>query len=755
MLNASLGTVGVWLAFVASVVGAIVLVVGLVRQRGGAPTLAQGLARASANDIRLNGAPISALGRGDGRIFAPVMVLGGLLATGAMERALVTHDFNIVFVAENNSKVTPLLYSITGLWSALAGSILLWGLVLTIFATIFVWRYRQVASDAVIRWATLVLYIVTAFFFGMMLGPANPFVTTRNVLSGLGPNSLLQDNPLVAIHPPLLYTGFVGFTIPFAFAIGMLATGRISDRWQIECRRWTLVAFTFLSVGIVLGAWWSYQVLGWGGFWGWDPVENAALLPWLCGTAYLHSVLVQERRGLMRVWNLSLSVATFALTILGTFLTRSGVIQSVHAFSESSIGPILIGFFFAVVIVGFGLIAWRGDRLRSPGGIDAPLGREGAFLLNNLLFVGFAFVVLLGTLYPILYQAVTQQQVNVAAPFFNTVAVPVGLALLFLMAVAPALSWRKINAAMLWQRLAIPVWAGVLTVVLCVAFGLRGFSPLIGFGLGAFAASTAARALVLSVRATRNRHVGWWRGLIGRTNGGMVVHLGVIVMAVGIIAATTYRQQTELALHRGDAVTFNGHRFQFEGLRTVNSPSKQSHEALVKVDGGVFTPATTSFGNSRNSVGTPAIDSGAFGDVYLTFDQVGGLGDTSGSSPIPNLPAGSVAIGVVVEPLLAWLWAGGLLVGLGGLLALVPGSRRRATDPVSAPSDLVTRSASRHEDGANAHSSGSNGGRAGGDGRGTGNAETEALPDVPAELEPAGNAAGHDGVPVESGAPST
>ncbi len=345
----------------------------------------------------------------------------------------------------------------------------------------------------------------------------------------------------------------------------MLATGRIGDRWQIECRRWTLVSFTFLSVGIVLGAWWSYQVLGWGGFWGWDPVENAALLPWLCGTAYLHSVLVQERRGLMRVWNLSLSVATFALTILGTFLTRSGVIQSVHAFSESSIGPLLIGFFFVVVIVGFGLIAWRGDRLRSPGGIDAPLGREGAFLLNNLLFVGFAFVVLLGTLYPILYEAVTQQQVNVAAPFFNTVAVPVGLALLFLMAVAPALSWRKINAPVLWQRLAIPAWIGVLTVVLCVAFGLRGFAPLIGFGLGAFAAATAARALVLSVRATRVRHVGWWRGLIGRTNGGMVVHLGVIVMAVGIIAATTYRHQTELALARGQVVTYNGHRFEFVG----------------------------------------------------------------------------------------------------------------------------------------------------------------------------------------------
>ena len=679
MLNADLGVIGVWLAFITAIIGSLMIVVGLVRQPQ--PALANGATTTKSDP----------LGGFDIRLFAPVMLVGGVLATLAMEHALVTHDFSLVFVAENNSRVTPLLYSITGLWSALAGSILLWGLALTVFTGAFVWRYRRQAADPVIRYATLVMFVVTAFFFGLMIGPANPFVTTHDVSNGLGPNSLLQDNPLVAIHPPLLYLGFVGFTVPFAFAIGMLATGRVGERWQIECRRWTLISFTFLSVGIVLGAWWSYQVLGWGGFWGWDPVENAALLPWLCGTAYLHSVLVQERRGLLRVWNLSLSVATFALTILGTFLTRSGVINSVHAFSKSSIGPVLLGFFFVVVAVGFGLIAWRGDRLRSPGGIDAPLGREGAFLLNNLLFVGFAFVVLLGTLYPLLYQAITNQEVTVGAPYFNTVAVPVGLALLFLMAVAPVLSWRKINAAVFWDRLSIPVWVGVLTVVICVAFGLRGLSPLVGFGMGGVAAATAGRALVLSVRAAHTRHTGVWRGLVGRTNGGMVVHLGVVVMAVGIIAATTYRHQTELALSPGQVVHYAGHSFEFEGLRTVNSPSKQAEQALVKVDGGgVFAPATTNFGGSLSTVGTPAIDSGAFGDVYLTFDAVGGLSDTSGNQPIQNLPAGSVAIGVVIEPLLAWLWAGGLLIGLGGVLALVPGTRRRATDPASAPSAMVT-----------------------------------------------------------------
>ena len=537
------------------------------------------------------------------------------------------------------------------------------------------WRYRRQAADPVIRWATLVLYVVSAFFFGLMVGPANPFVTAPGATQGLGPNSLLQDNPLVAIHPPLLYVGFVVFTVPFAFAIGMLATGRVGDRWQIECRRWTLVAFTFLSVGIVLGAWWSYQVLGWGGFWGWDPVENAALLPWLCGTAYLHSVLVQERRGLMRVWNLSLSIATFALTILGTFLTRSGVINSVHAFSESSLGPLLIGFFFAVVIVGFGLIAWRGDRLRSPGGHRRPARARGRVPPQQRRSSSAspssscsARCTRCST------RRVTQQQVTVGAPFFNTVAIPVGLTLLFLMAVAPVLSWRKMSGAVLWQRLAIPVWIGVGTVVLCVAFGLRGFATLIGFGLGAMAAATAARALVLSVRAAHTRHVGWWRGLVGRANGGMIVHLGVVVLAVGIIAATSYRHQAELALHRGEVVTYDGHRFEFEGLRTVTSPSRTSQEALVKVDGGVFTPATTSFGSALAGRGDAGHRLGALRRRLPDLRRRRrARATTSGNQAINNLPAGSVAIGVVIEPLVAWLWAGGLLIGVGGLLALVPG----------------------------------------------------------------------------------
>ena len=280
-MKAQLGQVGIWLALVSALLGMTLLVVDLLRRRQGY-------------------APFTSF---NGRLLVPVVLVGAVLATISMQWALITHDFSIAYVAENNASVTPLIYSITGMWSALEGSILLWGLVLSCFLVAVVWRYRRHVDDDVVGWATAVMMFVAAFFFALMAGPANPFITTGSVIpsSGAGPNALLQNNPLVAIHPPLLYAGMVGFTVPFAFAIAMLITGRVREGWHIDTRRWALIAWTSLSVGIVLGAWWSYQVLGWGGFWGWDPVENAALMPWLCGTAFVHSIVVEERRGLLRV----------------------------------------------------------------------------------------------------------------------------------------------------------------------------------------------------------------------------------------------------------------------------------------------------------------------------------------------------------------------------------------------------------------------------------------------------------------------
>jgi len=515
----------------------------------------------------------------------------------------------------------------------------------------------------------------------LMAGPADPFLHNPAALAqGAGPNALLQDNPLVAMHPPLLYAGFVGFTVPFAFAIAMLVTGRVHDTWPLEQRRWTVLAWGVLSVGIVLGAWWSYQVLGWGGFWGWDPVENAALLPWLTATAYIHSVIVQDRRGLFRVWNLSLAIATFALTILGTFFTRSGVLQSVHAFSSSTLGPLLIGFFFVTVGVGVALLAWRGDRLRSPVGVDHALSREGLFVANNVLFVGFAVVVLLGTVFPLLYEAVNGGQVSVGSPYFATVAVPMSVVLLVLMTLAPLVGWRSLDASVLWNRVRFSAWSALAVVTVLLVSGVRRPTVLFAYFLGAAAAGAALRTLRGSFTSAYRRG-NLWSAVRAPSTGGMVVHVGVVVLALAIVTSTSYATRTEVTLARGQSTVVDGQFMTFQGFSTVRDSLESALQLRVLVNHRTLLPAVTTYhGRSGQTVGTPAIDSNLARDVYLTFDAIGGNGATSGAQVQGNLPTGSVVIGVTVEPLLAWLWIGGLMIGAGSALSFV---RRRHRDEVA------------------------------------------------------------------------
>ena len=609
--------------------------------------------------------------------------LGGVVgAVAVMQYALVTHNFSLAYVAQNNATFTPLLYSITGMWSALEGSLLLWALLLSAVSVGVIYYYRRESSDAVVGWASTVLFSVGAFFTLLMMGPADPFVANGALVrQGAGPNALLQDNPLVALHPPLLYAGFVGFTVPFAFAIAMLITGRVQDRWPLEQRRWTVLAWGALSVGIVLGAWWSYQVLGWGGFWGWDPVENAALLPWLTATAYIHSVIVQDRRGLFRVWNLALAIATFALTVLGTFFTRSGVLQSVHAFSSSTLGPLLIGFFLANVALGVGLLIWRGDRLRSPVGVDHPLSREGLFVANNVLFVGFAIVVLLGTVFPLLYEAVNGGQVTVGTPYFAAVAAPLSIVLLALMTLAPLVSWRTVERTVLWNRLRVTAWSALAVVVVLVALGVRRTSVLVACFLAVGAAGAALRTLRTVLVGARRR--GAWRlALRAPSVGGMVVHLGIVVLALGIVCSTAYAFRSEVTLATGQSTVVDGQYVTFSGFRQVHTSLLRATQLLVSVDHHALRPAITTFhGRGAQTVGTPGIDSNLARDVYVTFDAVGGNGAASGAQIQNNLPAGSVVLGVTVEPLLSWLWIGGLVVGLGALASFV---RRRHGDEVVA-----------------------------------------------------------------------
>ncbi|MEW6153099.1 MAG: heme lyase CcmF/NrfE family subunit [Actinomycetota bacterium] len=652
-MSAVAGAGAVALALASSVLGMVTLAIGLRR-----------------NDARLL--------RGAQR-YVWMVLAGAVLATLAMQYALLTHDFSLQYVADNGSRATPLLYQVTTMWSALEGSILLWGLVLAGYLAVMAHRFRDRAADPMVAWATLFGLAVAVFFFALMAGPANPFqvVAGEVPLDGPGPNPLLQNHPLVAFHPPMLYLGYVGFTVPFALALAALATGRMGEGWLVEARRWTLFAWGFLTAGIILGAWWSYEVLGWGGYWAWDPVENASLLPWLTATAYLHSVMVQERRGMLRVWNLSLLVATFSLTILGTFLTRSGVLESVHAFTESPIGPWILAFFGVVVAVSIGLIGWRGDRLRSPGAIDSPISREGAFLANNLGFAAFTFVVLLGTVFPLLAEAVNGELLSVGSPYFNRMTAPIGLTLLFLMAVAPVLPWRKASGEVLHHRLVAPAWTATAVVVVCVAAGVRGLGPLAAFGLGTFAGTTAVRQLGLAVRAARRQGTRLGRAFIGRTNGGMIVHLGVVVIGIAFAASSSYGESRQFRLAPGQSATLSGYTLTYLGLQTVERANHTSTQARVQIDGGkVYAPSLNQYPFATQAIGTPSVRNGLREDVYLTLVAA------------PDDPASPAVIGVRVQPLVVWLWIGGGIMALGTLLAAWPAGRRRRLEVAEGPTEV-------------------------------------------------------------------
>ena len=643
-MNLALGRAGVTLGFAAAILGAVTVGYGLIRHR---PEL-----------VRLS------------RWYAGLVFLGGLLAAIAMERALITRDFTVLYVADNGSTKTPAIYNFATLWGALEGSIILWALILGGYLMAVVVKFRKRLADPLVGWAIFTMLIVCIFFFWMLVGPANPFKSFSPSVGfdGPGPNPLLQNHPLMAFHPPMLYLGYVGFTVPFAFAIAALITGRVGEGWLLATRRWTLIAWGFLTAGILLGSWWSYEVLGWGGYWAWDPVENASLMPWLTGTAYLHSVLVQERRGMLRVWNISLLCATFALTILGTFITRSGVIESVHAFTTSGIGVALISFFALIVLSTVVLIGWRGDRLRSPGRIDSPLSREGAFLANNVLFAAFAFVILLGTLFPLIVEAINDDRISVGVPYFNRMTMPIGLTLLFLMAIAPVLPWRKASGELLRHRLIWPAWIGVGSMIFAVVIGARGFAPVLAFGLGGFAAGSAGRQVVL---ATRRQG---WRGLIGRANGGMIVHLGVVMIAVAFAASSSYVRQAEFTLTQGQSAQFAGHELVYVGQNIKQESAKIVDQVLITIDGtGPWAPSLNKFANGNQTIGTPSVRTTFTDDVVLSVID------------IKDGENGSVTIRVTVQPLIMWLWIGGGVMALGTLLAVFPGRRRNPLDAVSAP----------------------------------------------------------------------
>src|SRR3954470_8706013 len=480
-------------------------------------------------------------------------------ASAVMINAFLMNDFSIKYVSHYSDSIQPLFYKITSYWGGLDGSIMFWVFLLSVFGSLAVYvnreRYREL-----IPYVVATISVVQMFFLYLMVVHKNPFTTylTAAPAEGTGLNPLLQ-NYWMAIHPPSLYTGFVGMTIPFAFCIAALATGHLDDSWLRAVRRWTMFSWLFLTFGLTLGMIWAYEELGWGGYWMWDPVENAGLLPWFTATAFLHSVMVQERRNMLRIWNVTLIILTFFLTIFGTFMTRSGIVQSVHAFGQDTeLAWIFTIFMALVLIVSFGFVIKRVPELRSRATFESWLSREAAFTLNNWILLFSAFFILFATMFPTISEAVTGERITVGPPFFNKWMVPIGLALLFLTGVGPLIAWRKATASHLRYQFFWPSLAAAATVAVCLAAGL-GEAPagVICFGFCAFTTGTITQEFVRGV-AIRKRNTGQdaVSSLMGmvirgkRRYGGYIVHVGIVLMFIGF-AGTAYKKEMDVKLAPG------------------------------------------------------------------------------------------------------------------------------------------------------------------------------------------------------------
>lgn len=612
------------------------------------------------------------------------MALGAALSFLALETGLVLNDFEMAYVAENSSRGTPLFFRITAGWSALAGSIVLWTVVLTGFV-VAVTRGLRGPTDRLGTGALVVMGLVSAFFFGMVTTVANPFeILAQPPADGPGPNALLQNHALVAFHPPLLYVGYVGFTVPFAFAMSALAQREAGVEWLRRTRRANLVAWTFLSAGLGIGALWSYEVLGWGGFWAWDPVENAALLPWLAGTAFIHSAVVQVKRGLLQSWNVVLVILTFELTILGTFLTRSSVVASVHSFTQSAVGPALLAFLVATTVAALALFAVRVPSIASAGRLESLASREGAFLVNNLLLSLLAFVTLLGTLYPVFVEAATGQQLSVGRPFFDRMAAPLGLALLVVMGVGPFMPYRAADGRVLWDRLRIPLLAGSAAAAGVVAAGVRSPQVAAIALLGTVIAVASAGQLRRSASGLRPAPVlrvvrgqrGYW--------GGQLAHFGLVLIALGIAVSADLADRTSVTLRPGESTSLGGFGLTYTGQQTVQRPYREEKVALVEVRRSgdlvhVARPRLNQYPSQRQGVASPDVWSTPRGDLYVALNA---------------LEPGSVSLNVIRYPLMWVLWAGGAVVVAGGAWALGGRRARRGGDgpgPGMSPDMLARR----------------------------------------------------------------
>ena len=614
--------------------------------------------------------------------------IGGL----ALISAFVTNNFSVQYVATNSNSQLPIFYKVAALWGGHEGSLYLWVWILTLYTVLVAMHGRKHYPDRLPVILAVQGWLMVGFF-GLILFLSNPFLRLFPVpADGRDLNPLLQD-PGMVFHPPMLYLGYVGFSVPFAFAMTALITRWKSEFWIIHIRRWALIAWGFLTTGILLGGWWAYYELGWGGYWAWDPVENASFMPWLVGTALVHSITVQERRRMLHAWNIFLVITTFSLSLLGTFLVRSGVLSSVHAFAvDPGRGAYILAFMTTVLTVSFGIFLARGRYQEAEEGMTSFLSRESLFVWNNVIFTVAAACVLLGTLYPLVLDALSQGQdkITVGAPYFNAVMVPIFMVVLLLMAVAPLVPWRKANPERLRTRLLVPIIMGVVAGVamLVLAWPVRWVGP-VAVALIAFVAGTILTDYARAVGQRRVQHPGegllraMLRTALGnrRHYGGMIVHFGIVIIAIGLTGSGLFRVEKSVIMAPGDVVDVAGERLRFDGVRQFqrdNYFSTQGHFTLLD-RGVVILPEKRVYTVQQMPTTESGIHTTLLRDVYVTIADASG--DGAGSS-------GGMKWGVhvYVNPLVQWIWGGGLVALLGLAFTL---SFRRRREPVTASVPLT------------------------------------------------------------------
>jgi cytochrome c-type biogenesis protein CcmF len=597
------------------------------------------------------------------------------LAAFALWNGLIRSDFSLEYVASYSSTTLPTIYKITALWGGQQGSLLLWTLLLSLFTAVVAIQTRERNSE-IAPYVLIVMAVVAVFFLGMLnlvTRPFDPMIPAP--AQGTDLNPLLQ-NYWMAIHPPSLYTGYVSTTVPFAFACAALLSGRLDDGWIRSTRRWALFSWFFLTLGNMFGARWAYEVLGWGGYWAWDPVENAAFMPWLVMTAYLHSVMVQERKDMLKVWNLALIGLAFALTLFGTFITRSGVISSVHSFTQSGLGPYFLTFLL-IVVVGFsGLLLSRLSDLRGPAELESYLSREAAFLFNNLILVGIAFAVFWGTIFPVISEAVRGVKITVGPPFFNKVNGPLALALIFLMGVGPLIAWRRATRKNLMQSFAAPAVVGVLTGLFVFLGGVREWYVLTGFSLAAFVLGTVVvefeRGVLARGRMVHEKPPRSLVNLVAKNNrryGGYIVHVGVAFAFIAIIGSSFFKTEVKRSVREGQSFQVGPYRLVYLGLSSLDTAHLENLSARLSVmrNGkmvAVMEPAKLFYKRPQQPATKVAIRSTLSSDLYVVL---AGVDDKSGL----------VTFDVFLTPLVSWLWLGGLTMALGTVVTIWPNARER------------------------------------------------------------------------------